>query len=116
MATRTLGVVEPNTPLPGVELHILSMIAQGLTNPQIAAAIRLHEETVKIHVRRLLRRLGATNRAHAVALAFAPAGWASVPNVAQSPAGRAIVFTPRPLPTSAERTAQLMRDAAQVSA
>lgn len=52
------------------ELEVLVRIGSGLTNAQIGRQIYLSEETVKTHVRRLLRKLGARDRAHAVALGF----------------------------------------------
>jgi DNA-binding CsgD family transcriptional regulator len=50
------------------ELEILELVADGLGNRQIATLLHLSEETVKTHLRRLMRKLGATSRAHAVAL------------------------------------------------
>lgn len=52
------------------ELQCLQHIAQGHSDKTIGAALYLSEFTVKTHVGRLFRRLGATNRAHAVAIAF----------------------------------------------
>lgn len=50
------------------ELEILELVAEGLGNREIAEQLHLSEETVKTHLRRLMRKLGATSRAHAVAL------------------------------------------------
>ena len=50
--------------------QVLSMIADGYANWQIAQGLRLAEGTVKTHVRRLLDTLSARNRAHAVAIGF----------------------------------------------
>jgi len=50
------------------EQEILELIAEGLTDVQIAKRVMLSEFTVKTHVKRLLTKLGARNRAHAVAL------------------------------------------------
>src|SRR5215467_10777626 len=50
------------------ERTILQLIADGLTNREIAAQLIIGEETVKSHVRRMLAKLQATTRAHAVAL------------------------------------------------
>jgi DNA-binding NarL/FixJ family response regulator len=52
------------------ELEVLQLVADGLGNRQIARALFVSEETVKTHVRRLLRKLKATSRAHAVAIAL----------------------------------------------
>ena len=50
------------------EIEVLQLIADGLGNREIALALHVSEETVKTHVQRLLRKLRATGRAHAVAL------------------------------------------------
>ena len=38
------------------------MIARGLTNKEIAAQLNLSENTIKNHVHRMLRKLGAQDR------------------------------------------------------
>ena len=38
------------------------MIARGLTNKEIASHLNLSEQTVKNHIHRLLRRVGASDR------------------------------------------------------
>ena len=53
----------------GTELRILELVAQGLTDKQIAEHEGLSEFTVKSHVRSLFRKLPAKNRPHAVATA-----------------------------------------------
>jgi DNA-binding NarL/FixJ family response regulator len=50
------------------ELEILELVAEGLGNRQIASQLHVSEETVKTHLRRLMRKLRATSRAHAVAV------------------------------------------------
>lgn len=62
-------------PAPGVELsarerQILAMASRGLSNADVAAALELSIETVKSHMRRVLGKLGARNRCHAVALGY----------------------------------------------
>lgn len=52
------------------ELEILRLMAEGLENDQISRQLFISRETVKTHVRRLLRKLRARSRTHAVALAF----------------------------------------------
>jgi len=49
------------------QLEVLTLIAEGLSNSEIASRLYLTESTVKWHVRKILRALGATNRAQAVA-------------------------------------------------
>lgn len=48
------------------EWEILGMLATGATNGQIAAALFVSESTVKSHVKRILHKLPAANRAEAV--------------------------------------------------
>jgi DNA-binding CsgD family transcriptional regulator len=52
------------------EFQVLKLAAQGLQDWEIAERMFLSVNTVKTHMRRLYRRMGATGRAHAVALAF----------------------------------------------
>jgi DNA-binding CsgD family transcriptional regulator len=49
------------------ELDVLRLLARGHTNLAIATALVVREGTVKYHVKNILRKLGATNRADAVA-------------------------------------------------
>jgi LuxR family maltose regulon positive regulatory protein len=51
------------------ELEVLALIAEGLTNQEIAARLFLSLHTVKVHVRNIAGKLGAANRTQAVALA-----------------------------------------------
>jgi DNA-binding NarL/FixJ family response regulator len=52
------------------ERDILPLIADGQSGKQIARALGISERTVKFHTASLLRKLGADNRAQAVALAL----------------------------------------------
>src|SRR6202162_6585270 len=51
------------------ELDVLEQIAGGNRNRDIAAKLFVAEGTVKIHVKNILQKLGATDRTHAVAIA-----------------------------------------------
>jgi DNA-binding NarL/FixJ family response regulator len=51
------------------EIEVLSFAAEGLTNQEIAARTRQSVETVKLRLRRSFQKLGAADRASAVALA-----------------------------------------------
>lgn len=53
------------------QVQCLALIARGLTDPAIAEALSISETTVRYHVDQARRKLGATTRAHAVALAIA---------------------------------------------
>jgi DNA-binding CsgD family transcriptional regulator len=49
------------------EREVLSLIASGATNGQIAEQLVITEGTVKSHVKHILRKLGAANRSQAIA-------------------------------------------------
>ncbi len=52
------------------ELDVLLGMTEGRSNSEIATALDLAEDTVKTHARRLFRKLGAGDRADAVARGF----------------------------------------------
>jgi len=51
------------------ELGVLRLVAAGLSNRQIAETLTISERTVKFHVTAIFNKLGADNRAQAVAIA-----------------------------------------------
>ena len=51
------------------EREVLRLVARGLSNKQIATKLRISERTAKFHVTAILNKLGAENRAQAVAIA-----------------------------------------------
>lgn len=53
------------------ECEVLRGLREGLSNQQIGERLDISALTVKNHVQRILRKLGASNRAHAVARALA---------------------------------------------
>ena len=55
--------------LSGRELQVLSLVAEGLTNHDIAQRLVLSEHTVNRHVANILRKLGLSSRAAAASLA-----------------------------------------------
>ena len=61
----------PSEPLSDREHDVLQLVAEGLSNQQIAERLVLSLHTVKLHVKHLLAKLGATNRTQAVARARA---------------------------------------------
>jgi DNA-binding NarL/FixJ family response regulator len=54
---------------------VLALIACGYSTSGIASALWITEDTVRTHVKRLLARLSARTRAHAVAIAFRDGLW-----------------------------------------
>ena len=67
------GTAEPplsDCGLTGREMQVLKMMATGADNAEIARGLFIANETVKSHVKHVLRKLGATSRAEAVARWF----------------------------------------------
>ncbi|MEJ5944403.1 response regulator transcription factor [Pseudokineococcus basanitobsidens] len=52
------------------EHQVLAGMSRGRSNGEIGKELFLSEDTVKTHARRLFRKLGAADRAHAVAIGF----------------------------------------------
>lgn len=52
------------------QVDVLRLVALGANVSQIAAELSISAATVRTHVRNVLARLGANNRAHAVAIAM----------------------------------------------
>jgi DNA-binding NarL/FixJ family response regulator len=68
-ATATVGGLR-RLALTERELQVLRGMADGKSNAEIGRELFVSEDTVKTHARRLFRKLGARDRAHAVAAAF----------------------------------------------
>ncbi|MBO0899707.1 response regulator transcription factor [Cellulomonas sp. zg-ZUI222] len=65
VAART---AEPTPVLTKREIEVLVGMSHGRSNAQIGQELFLSEDTVKTHARRLFRKLGASDRAQAVAI------------------------------------------------
>ena len=57
-------------PLTGREEEVLRLLAEGLTNPEIAYQLQLSLATVKVHVGHIIAKLGVSDRTQAVVRAI----------------------------------------------
>ncbi len=65
------GVAQrPHMPLSRREYQVLQLIAEGMENSAVADTLFLSVETVRTHVKSILRKLSARDRTHAVTKAF----------------------------------------------
>jgi DNA-binding NarL/FixJ family response regulator len=60
----------PDTPLSRRESEILQMVAYGATTKEVAHKLGISPHTVKTHLERIFEKLGANDRAQAVAIAL----------------------------------------------
>lgn len=61
------GDVKPRTPISGREQQVASLIAEGMTNREIAEALVISERTADTHVQNILAKLGLVSRAQVAA-------------------------------------------------
>jgi NarL family two-component system response regulator LiaR len=68
------GMRPVRSPLTAREREVVDLLYQGRTTDEIAEALVLSHETVRSHIKNLMRKLGAKTRAEAVALAHKTRG------------------------------------------
>lgn len=51
------------------EYEIVKMVARGMANKQISRELTISERTIEKHLTNIMRKLGASNRAHIAAFA-----------------------------------------------
>jgi DNA-binding NarL/FixJ family response regulator len=64
-----LSAFLPGDALTPREVEVLTLVAQGLSNKEIAAQLGKATGTIKIHVQNILAKLAASDRTHAVTIA-----------------------------------------------
>jgi DNA-binding NarL/FixJ family response regulator len=65
-----LAEYTPRVPLTPRETEVLSLVAKGLSNAEVAERIGRAEGTVKVHLKNILQKLGVDDRTEAVTTAM----------------------------------------------
>lgn len=88
-ATGSIAPLRPNLHriLSAREIEILRHLVAGLPNKTIARQLGLGEETVKVHVKGILRKLNVRNRTQAAVLAFSCGIGFAIQDLEQADAG-----------------------------
>jgi two-component system nitrate/nitrite response regulator NarL len=83
-----------DVPLSGRELEIVQRLTDGLPNKLIASELSITEATVKVHLKTILKKIGAQNRTQAAIWAV-QRGFSTAPDVLSHHAGpRALKLEP----------------------
>ncbi|HVK05323.1 MAG TPA: response regulator transcription factor [Armatimonadaceae bacterium] len=69
-ASAGAGAGDDSSPLTLREIEVLRLVADGLTNAQIARSLDLSEKTVKSHVSNILAKLHLADRTQAAVYAY----------------------------------------------
>ncbi len=73
--TRPELAEDPLKSLTERELDVLQEVARGMSNKQIATVLHISEETVKVHIRNLLRKMNVRSRVAATVLFLSQRGF-----------------------------------------
>ncbi|MGC9395241.1 MAG: Kelch repeat-containing protein [Anaerolineae bacterium] len=71
---------EPGEPLSEREIEIVELVADGLTNREIAVRTFLSPNTVKVHLRNIFTKTGVSSRTELTVLAMQE-GWITIPGI-----------------------------------
>jgi DNA-binding NarL/FixJ family response regulator len=70
LTARLYGASQPKPELSSREQEVLSLIAKGRTNAEVAEALAISENTVRYHLKNIYSKLQVTNRTEAAARYF----------------------------------------------